>query len=49
LKDARVTVVFSKGESKHVVFRCEFEPTQIVVDPDAKLLQLRRISAEAKI
>ena len=47
-KDARVTVVLSKGGSKDVTIRCPFEPAQIVVDPDAKVLQLRRKSAVAK-
>jgi hypothetical protein len=48
-KDARATVILSKGGSKNVVIRCQFEPTQIVVDPDAKVLQLRRKSAVAKL
>ena len=47
-KDARVTVVLGKGDSKDVTIRCPFEPAQVVVDPDAKVLQLRRKSAVAK-
>jgi ABC-2 type transport system permease protein len=47
--DARTTVVLSKGGSKDVVIRCPFEPERIVVDPDAKVLQLRRKNAVAKL
>jgi ABC-2 type transport system permease protein len=48
-KESRATIVLSKGGSKDVVIRCPFEPAQIVVDPDAKILQLRRESAAAKL
>jgi ABC-type transport system involved in multi-copper enzyme maturation permease subunit len=48
-KDTRATVVLGKADSKDVTIRCPFEPAQIVVDPDAKVLQLRRKSAVAKL
>ena len=34
--------------SKDVVLTCPFEPAQVVVDPDAKVLQLLRKSALAR-
>jgi ABC-2 type transport system permease protein len=46
--ESRATVTPGKGESKNVVITCPFEPAQIIVDPDAKVLQLRRKSAIAK-
>ncbi|HKI18766.1 MAG TPA: M1 family aminopeptidase, partial [Isosphaeraceae bacterium] len=47
-KEARATVALGKGESRDVVIPCPFEPERIVVDPDAKVLQLRRKNAVAK-
>ncbi len=44
-KEARTTVTLGKGESRDVVITCPFEPERIVVDPDAKVLQLRRKDA----
>jgi hypothetical protein len=41
-RDARTCVTLGAGESKEVVIRCEFEPQQVTVDPDALVLQLRR-------
>jgi hypothetical protein len=41
-RDARASVTLGAGESKEVVIRCDFEPQQVIVDPDAKVLQLRR-------
>ena len=38
-----------KGESRNVVITCPFEPQRIVVDPDAKVLQLRRKNAVGKL
>ncbi len=46
-KEARATVVLGKGESKKVEIKSHFEPVKVVVDPDAKVLQLRRKSAVA--
>ena len=48
-REARAVVVAGKGESKDVVITCPFEPEQVVVDPDAKVLQLRRKNAVAKL
>ncbi len=36
------------GESAEVSIRSDFEPDQLVVDPDAKVLMLGRKSALAK-
>ena len=47
-REARTTVMLGKGESRDVVITCPFEPERIVVDPDAKVLQLRRKSALIK-
>ena len=44
-KEARATVLLGAGDSKKVEITCPFEPAQVVVDPDAKVLQLRRKSA----
>jgi ABC-2 type transport system permease protein len=48
-REARAVVTVGKGESRDVSISCPFEPEKIVVDPDAKVLQLRRKSAEAKL
>jgi hypothetical protein len=47
--EARATVTLGKGESRNVVIPCPFEPERIVIDPDAKVLQLRRKNAVAKL
>jgi ABC-2 type transport system permease protein len=47
-REARTVVTIGKGESRDVVIICPFEPERAVVDPDAKVLQLRRKSAVAK-
>ena len=41
-REARTTVTLGKGESRDIVITCPFEPERIIVDPDAKVLQLRR-------
>jgi ABC-type transport system involved in multi-copper enzyme maturation permease subunit len=46
-RDARVTIILGQGQAHNVVISCPFEPERIVVDPDAKVLQLRRKSAVA--
>ena len=38
-------VTLGKGEARDVVISCPFEPERIVVDPDAKVLQLQRKNA----
>jgi ABC-type transport system involved in multi-copper enzyme maturation permease subunit len=46
-QEARATVTLGKGESKETTITCPFEPETLVVDPDAKVLQLQRKSAAA--
>jgi hypothetical protein len=41
-REARSTITLGAGESQDVVLRCPFDPTTIVVDPDALVLQLER-------
>jgi ABC-2 type transport system permease protein len=48
-QEARTTLTLAAGESAQITIRCGFEPEQIVVDPDAKVLMLRRKSAVAKL
>lgn len=47
-QEARTTVTLGAGESQEVRIRCNFEPKQVLVDPDATVLQLRRKYAVAK-
>ena len=48
-REARTTVTLGKGESRNIsIIKCRFDPERIVVDPDAKVLQLRRKSALVK-
>jgi ABC-2 type transport system permease protein len=47
-REARTTLTLGKGESGDPTFSCDFEPDRIIVDPDAKVLQLRRKSAVTK-
>jgi hypothetical protein len=48
-QEARTTITLGKGEARDLVIMCPFEPERIIVDPDAKVLQLRRTSAAAKL
>jgi hypothetical protein len=48
-KDARVMMVLGAGEEKVARIRCPFEPEQVVVDPDANVLQLQRQAAAARL
>ena len=48
-KDARVTLLLGPGEEKVATIRCPFEPEQVVVDPDANVLQLQRQAAAARL
>jgi hypothetical protein len=48
-QEARATVVLGKSDSKAVVLHCPFEPARVVVDPDARVLQLRRKNAAEKL
>ncbi|HEY8020754.1 MAG TPA: M1 family aminopeptidase, partial [Thermoanaerobaculia bacterium] len=48
-RDARATVVLGAGEAREVRILCPFEPQRLVVDPDAKVLQLQRKAAAARL
>jgi len=48
-QDERRTVVLGAGEEKTVAIFCPFEPQRVVVDPDVRVLQLRRKAAVAKL
>jgi hypothetical protein len=48
-RDARATVTIGSGESREVTIRCDFEPEKIVVDPDVRILQLKRKQAVAPL
>jgi ABC-2 type transport system permease protein len=41
-RDARTSVTLGAGESRTVTLRSDFEPDRVLVDPDAKVLQLQR-------
>lgn len=44
-QEARVGTTLAAGETKTLTLRCDFEPKQLVVDPDAKVLMLERKKA----
>jgi ABC-type transport system involved in multi-copper enzyme maturation permease subunit len=48
-RKVRATTTLGKGESRELEISCDFEPESIVVDPDAKVLQLQRKTAVAKL
>jgi hypothetical protein len=48
-KDARGAVTLGAGESKTLTIRCEFNPEKVVVDPDVRVLQLKRKHAFADL
>ena len=48
-KDARETVTLGAGESKSLTIHCAFEPEKVVVDPDVRVLQLKRKHAFADL
>jgi ABC-2 type transport system permease protein len=48
-REARTTVTLGQGESTSVKIPCSFQPDAIIVDPDAKVLQLRRKAAVARL
>ena len=48
-REARTTVVLGAGEERRVNLRCPFEPATVLVDPDARVLQLRRKAAAVKL
>jgi aminopeptidase N len=48
-RDARATVILAAGERRTVALRCDFEPARLVVDPDVRVLQLKRKQAVAAL
>ena len=47
--DARQTVTLGAGEERTVEILCAFQPERVLVDPDVKVLQLRRKAAVVKL
>lgn len=47
--ESRLTVTLGPGEADTVSISCPFEPKQILVDPDARVLQLNRKLAVARL
>jgi ABC-2 type transport system permease protein len=48
-RDARATLELGPGEEREVRIVCPFEPHRLVVDPDAKVLQLQRRAAAVRL
>ncbi|MFL6234925.1 MAG: ABC transporter permease/M1 family aminopeptidase [Thermoanaerobaculia bacterium] len=48
-RDSRRTVILGKGEERVVEIPCAFQPERVLVDPDVRVLQLRRKAAVAKL
>jgi len=48
-QEAHASVTLGKGESRQVRIRCPFQPERVVVDPEVRVLQLRRNTAVAKL
>jgi len=48
-REVRTTITLGGGKARDVLIACPFEPDRVIVDPDAKVLQLRRNSAQAKL
>jgi ABC-type transport system involved in multi-copper enzyme maturation permease subunit len=48
-QDARTIVELASGEAKDVTIRCPFKPERVLMDPDARVLQLRRKAAVASL
>jgi ABC-2 type transport system permease protein len=48
-KDTRGTVTLGAGESKSLTIHCAFDPEKVVVDPDVRILQLKRKQAVANL
>jgi hypothetical protein len=44
-KDARRQLILGAGEEKETVISCAFEPDRVLVDPDIRVLQLKRNKA----
>lgn len=48
-REARTTVVSGPASATPIEIRCDFEPEELVVDPDALVLQLQRKKARASL
>ena len=48
-RDARTTVVLGAGEERALEILCSFEPDELIVDPDALVLQLERKKARTDL
>jgi ABC-2 type transport system permease protein len=48
-REARALVTLGAGESQEATLHCSFEPQQVVVDPDVRILQLKRKQAVATL
>ena len=48
-KEVRDSVRLAAGESRTLTMHCEFKPDQVVVDPDIRILQLKRKQAVAHL
>jgi hypothetical protein len=48
-QEARTTITLGKGQSREISLECPFKPDRVLVDPDAKVLQLQRKNAVAKL
>ena len=49
VQDARATVTLGAGESRTLTIHCAFDPEKVVVDPDVRVLQLKRKQAVANL
>lgn len=48
-RDARAVLTLGPGESGTAEIRCDFEPRDLVVDPDVRVLQVKREDARARL
>lgn len=48
-RDVRATLVLGPGEQREVRLLCPFDPQRLVIDPDAKVLQLQRKAAAVRL
>lgn len=48
-QDTRVTITLNGKQKQQVTLRSPFAPEKVVVDPDVRVLQLRRQNAETKV
>ncbi len=48
-REERTTIVLGAGEEQEITISCDFDPEKILVDPDARVLQLKRNAAFADL